>query len=185
MADEVIGTYSEGQINTNVGAIPKIWCKANGSTLKPGLVVTRIGETFSTKDVALIGNATFDTAYGVLERRPELDIDTVFADDLMVPVWRVGSNEEVWVFLKTSALTAVYPGTPLYAPVDGGGAVDVLIRPLTTGNATATHAAIARYHANCQTYVGISEDNQAVSAGGWTVIKIRLTGVGGGVAGGG
>lgn len=184
MADEAISTFANA-INDQLGAIAKEHVKTNGSTIKPGYAVNRVGETFATKDVALITNSTFDTCAGIVGDRPDLDIDTAFADNLMVPFWRLGCNETVWCFLKTSAVTAVYPGMPLYAPVGGGGALDVLIRPLTTANATATWAAQVRYQKNAQTYVGISEDQQDVSSSGWTVIRVRLTGVGGGPAGAG
>ena len=177
MADETMSTFTR-QIQWSPGYTGPQSCKINGSAIKPGYVVGAIGETFSTRDVALLTNATFDVPYGVVEVEADNDIDTVFTDNDMCKVYRKGTGYGVWVFLKTSSLTAVDPGTPLYAPCDGGGAVDVLMK-----NATNDTTSINRYISASRRFIGIADDEQAVTAGGWTCIKILLTGFFPGVTG--
>ncbi len=168
MADETMSTFTR-QILSGPGYMAREHCKVNGTTIKPGFVVHRIGETAGTKDIALPTNATFDVPYGVVGMRPDDDIDTAYSDNDMVPVYQKGGGHKVWCFLKTSAATAVYPGVPLYAPVDGGGAVDVLIK-----NATNSTTALERYNSDARLALGIADDTQAVTAGGWTCIKVIL-----------
>ena len=181
MADETMSTYTN-KILHEPGALAPQACKANG-TLKAGFVVSAVGETFGTdgvtRDVALCTVATTHVPYGVVLQEPDVDIDTAHTDGDAIRVARIGSGAVVWVFLKTSAATALYPGMPVYAPTDGGGAVEVLLGMAT--NATASHAA---HRLRQQQYIGVSDDYQAVSAGGWTCVKIILTGAGCGALGG-
>jgi hypothetical protein len=181
MADETMGTYTE-KILVEPGAMAPQACKINGSTIKPGFVIHAIGETGGTdtgqRDVALMTNATFDVPYGVVGREPDNDIDTAYSDNDPVAVYRKNSAAKVWTFLKTSAGTAVYPGVPLYAPCDGGGAVDVLIK-----NATNDTTSLNRYNSDKRRFIGTADDTQAVSSGGWTCIKIILAGSGEGITG--
>lgn len=182
MADETMSTFTN-KILHEPGALAPMTVKINGAAIKAGMVVSAVGETFGTdgvtRDVALCTVATTHVPYGVVLEEPDVDIDTAHTNNDPARVARIGSGSVVWCFLKTSAATALYPGMPVYAPTDGGGAIEVLLGPAT--NATATHTA---YRARFQQFVGIADDYQAVSSGGWTCVKIILCGAGGGALGG-
>ena len=182
MADETMSTYTKKIIH-EPGALAPMAVKINGSTIKAGFVVTAVGETFgtdgATRDVALCTVATTHVPYGVVLQEPDVDMDTAHTDGDAARVARIGSGSVVWCFLKTSAATALYPGMPVYAPIDGGGAVEVLLGMAT--NATASHTA---WRGRAAQYVGIADDYQAVSAGGWTCVKVILAGAGTGALGG-
>jgi len=182
MADETMSTYTKKIIH-EPGALAPMAVKIAGTTIKAGFVVSAVGQTFGTdgvqRDVALCTVATTHVPYGVVLQEPDVDIDTAHTDNDAARVARIGSGAVVWCFLKTSAATALYPGMPVYAPTDGGGSIEVLLGMAT--NATASWAA---NRLRQQQYVGIADDYQAVSAGGWTCVKVILTGAGCGALGG-
>jgi hypothetical protein len=80
----------------------------NGTDIKPGMIVTAVGETSPDIDTCAAG----EEPLGVVLRNPDHDIDTAYADGITVKVARIGSGCKVRVWIKANSASFVQ-GQPL------------------------------------------------------------------------
>ena len=110
--------------------------RVNGSTLKPGMIVTATGET--DPDV-FIPDGDDDVSYAVALDRADKPLDTAFDDDLWIVCLKVRSGGGAWVFVDDDE-GAIEPWTALYnTGGDDDGFVEVLqvtAAPTTYDDAT-------------------------------------------------
>ena len=110
--------------------------RVNGTTLKPGMVVTATGETYP--DV-FIPDGNDDVTLGIALDRADKDIDTAFSDNDWITVAATRSGAGVWVYIDDDE-GAIQPWTALYSTGgDDDGYCEVLqvtAAPTTYDDAT-------------------------------------------------
>lgn len=172
-----IGTMSQytGQImwhppRHEAGLIPK---RVNGSTLKPGMVVTSSGET--DPDV-FIPDGDDDVSEGIALDRADKDIDNVFADDLWITVMQVRAGGGAWGFVDDDE-GAIEPWTALYSTgADDDGFLEVLqvtAAPTTYDDATI-QGIIDYLESHEHRYVGRAATPQADQGSTDVPIKVLM-----------
>jgi hypothetical protein len=96
---------------------------ANGTDLKPGMLVTTTGETPPDVDVAADGEAV----YGILLEDPSekysATIDTVYTDDKPVRILRFPAMAEVWVLQVQAVAAATLEGDIATTSADTDGTI--------------------------------------------------------------
>ncbi len=112
-------TLASRGINSIVwhGAPKKSIRRSNGSTIKPGDVVTAEGQTFPDVKLAAAGEKPF----GVVLERYDIDIDTAYGDDdEFLPIASIGKNPGLGVRVKRKANAgANEPGELWVTDADG------------------------------------------------------------------
>lgn len=102
------------------GKIGPEYYRTNGTDIKPGMAVTKTGETIQTRNIDIPGAAD-EVSAGIVGLLPDHDIDTAYADDVSVPVYTKGSGAVVWGWI-TAAESDQVQGAPLmhsHAGADG------------------------------------------------------------------
>ena len=95
-------TFASRGINSVVWkGIPKIReFRANGTDIKPGRVVSTVGDTFPDAHITSAGEAPV----GIILERYDTDIDTAYSDnDEHVPIALIAENPGLGVFLFETA----------------------------------------------------------------------------------
>ena len=102
------------------GEIGPEYYRTNGTDIKPGMCVTKTGETIQTRNIDIPGAAD-EVSAGIVGLLPDHDIDTAYADDVAVPVYTKGSGAVAWSWI-TAAQADQVQGAPLmhsHAGADG------------------------------------------------------------------
>lgn len=108
------------QILFQSGEIGPEYYRTNGADIKPGMVVTKTGETIQTRNIDIPG-AVDEVSAGIVGLLPDHDIDTAYADDVSVPVYTKGSGAVCWAWI-TAAEADQVQGAPVmhsHAGADG------------------------------------------------------------------
>lgn len=110
MAITAMSTVTK-QILFQSGELPHDWLRTNGNDIKPGMLVTKTGETITTPDIDIPG-AVDEVVAGVVGLLIGHDIDTAYADNTFVPIHAKGSGDVVWVWC-TANDGDKFQGSPL------------------------------------------------------------------------
>ncbi|MHC4645069.1 MAG: hypothetical protein ACYTBJ_06190 [Planctomycetota bacterium] len=103
------------------GILPR---RVNGTTLKPGMVVTATGET--DPDV-FIPDGNDDVSLGIALDRADKALDTAFADNIWIDVMTTRCGGGAWGFVDDDT-GAIEPWTALYnTGADDDGFLEVLV----------------------------------------------------------
>lgn len=86
------------QILFQSGEIGPEYYRTNGTDIKPGMAVTKTGETIQTRNIDIPGAADEITA-GIVGLLPNHAIGDAYADDVSVPVHTKGSGAVVWAWI--------------------------------------------------------------------------------------
>ena len=108
------------QILFQSGEVGPEYYRTNGTTIKPGMCVTKTVETIQTRNIDIPG-AIDEVSAGIVGLLPDHDIDTAYADDVAVPVYTKGSGAVCWAWI-TAAESDQVQGAPLmhsHAGADG------------------------------------------------------------------
>ena len=136
MADD---TFESRGINSVVWAgKPKIReFRANGTDIKPGLIVTTSSETFPDIDLVAAG----EVPIGVVLERYDVDIDTAYDDDdEHVPVALISENPGLGVYVFKTANAGDTDFHTVFVTDDNG-----MIKPFSyTDGAVATDTMITK-----------------------------------------
>ena len=96
MAVTAMSTVTK-QILFQSGELPHDWARTNGTDIKPGMIVTKTGETITTPDIDIPGAAD-EISYGIVGLLEDHDIDTAYGDNVFVPLHSKGSGAVVWMW---------------------------------------------------------------------------------------
>lgn len=89
------------QILFESGVIGPVTMQTNGVDIKPGMVVTATGETIHTRDIDIPGAAD-EVPFGIVGLNPDHEINDAYADNVAVPVYKVGSQAIVWGWIQAN-----------------------------------------------------------------------------------
>lgn len=77
----------------------------NGTDIKPGMIVSRNGETADDVDLA----EDDESPYGIVLEKWDTDIDTAYADGIVIPVAPLQQNRgriRAWIFIDGTSINA-------------------------------------------------------------------------------
>ena len=131
MAVTAMSTVTK-QILFQSGELPHDWLRTNGTDIKPGMIVTKTGETITTPDIDIPG-AVDEVSVGIVGLLPNHDIDTAYGDNVFVPVHSKGSGDIVWMWMTAGESDQVQ-GAPImhsHAGANGLGLPGELVNEYT------------------------------------------------------
>ena len=99
------------QILFQSGEVGPEYYRTNGTDIKPGMCVTKTGETIQTRNIDIPGAAD-EVSAGIVGLLPNHVIGDAYADDVSVPVHTKGSGAVVWAWI-TAAEGDQVQGAPL------------------------------------------------------------------------
>ena len=181
VANSVVFDWNNNSIHDCYGLI------VNSSTMIPGDVVTREGETTTTNDISeCTGSATdpgaAETPLGVIIENESQDLDSVYSDNDQARVAPKGSGMEVFVQYAADdqgSAIAVYPGDVCVASETEPGkvmqqkyAVAALINTPTTA---LLRDAVIDIQITIKGFLGIFQEYDAGDATDDQWLRVRLS----------
>jgi len=139
--------------------IPRLrTARANGSDIKAGLFVTKVGETQPDIDLVQSGQI----AWGIVFERYDQEIDTAYDDnDENVPVAPISENHGlgVWAYFVASPGIMV-EGVPVVT--DHSNSTGMLAGAFTITSSTSTNYADTFYHVVGRLAEGVPDDSSSI-----------------------
>lgn len=180
VGNSVVFDYNNNSIHDLYDAI------VNSSTMIPGDVVTRDGETTTTKDVSeCTGSATdpgaAEAPYGIAIENVDQDRDTVYSDNDQLKLAPIGSGMDVYVHYSADdqgSAIAIYPGDVIIVSETEAGKVmkmkEAVAALINTPTTALLRDAVIENQLAIKTFVGICQIYDAGDATDNQVILVRL-----------
>lgn len=180
VATSVIFDYVNNSVHDLFDAI------VNSSTMIPGDVVTKDGETTTTKDVSeCTGSATTpgtaEVPLGIAVENIDQDLDTAYSDNDQLKIAPIGSGMEVFVQYAAddqSSAIAVYPGDVIVASETEAGktmkAKEAVAALIATPTTALLRDAVVDIQITEKGYIGICQEYDAGDATDDQWIRVRL-----------
>lgn len=188
MADETLSEVANSVVfDWNNNSIHDLFdCIVNSSTMIPTDVVTREGETTTTKDISeCTGSATDPSAIeaplGVVIENESQGRDSVFSDNDQAKVAPIGSGMEVFIQYAAGdqgSAIAVYPGDVAILSETEPGKVmlpkDAIATLINTPTTALLRDAVIDTQITAKTFIGIFQEYDVGDATNDQILRVRL-----------